>query len=251
MAQSDAADGHEGLVDGDVHHYDSASEMPANIQKYWHQRHDLFSRYDEGVRLTDAAWFGVTPEAVAHRIAADIALAAPPDAKTIIDLFAGAGGNTIALALSGRWEQIFAIERDAATLECAKHNARLYGVENRIWFIHGDCFDVVRKRLKGVVKDAVLFGSPPWGGPGYRDEEVFDLLRMEPYGIEALAGELESLGRGYVLYLPRSSDLNQIAAWKDRLGGQEGKKLRVTHYCMRGASKALCVFYGDFQFEGT
>jgi len=66
----------------DVKHYDSSSDMPENIQKYvfatilslphtkikhryWHQRYDLFSRYDEGIWMTDDAWFGVTPEAVA------------------------------------------------------------------------------------------------------------------------------------------------------------------------------------------
>jgi len=66
-----------------VKHYDASSDMPEDIQKYtlshftldlaqtklnrryWHQRYDLFSRYDEGIWLTDDAWFGVTPEAVA------------------------------------------------------------------------------------------------------------------------------------------------------------------------------------------
>lgn len=32
---------------------------------YWSQRYKIFSRYDEGIWLTDDAWFGVTPEPVA------------------------------------------------------------------------------------------------------------------------------------------------------------------------------------------
>jgi hypothetical protein len=32
---------------------------------YWAQRYRIFSKYDEGVWLTDDAWFGVTPEPVA------------------------------------------------------------------------------------------------------------------------------------------------------------------------------------------
>ena len=68
----------------EVHHYSSLQEVPWDIQKYapfppvaersashtnrdsyWAQRYKIFSRYDEGVWLTDDAWFGVTPEPVA------------------------------------------------------------------------------------------------------------------------------------------------------------------------------------------
>lgn len=38
----------------------------ANIEcSYWAQRYQIFSKYDEGIWLTDDAWFGVTPEPVA------------------------------------------------------------------------------------------------------------------------------------------------------------------------------------------
>lgn len=48
-----------------VHHYDTADEAPFEISKYWHQRYEIFSKYDDGVWMTDDAWFGVTPEPVA------------------------------------------------------------------------------------------------------------------------------------------------------------------------------------------
>jgi hypothetical protein len=35
------------------------------ITSYWAQRYRIFSKYDDGVWLTDDAWFGVTPEPVA------------------------------------------------------------------------------------------------------------------------------------------------------------------------------------------
>lgn len=98
-----------------------------------------------------------------RRIAQDIA-AAPESKKILIDAFAGAGGNTIAFALSGRWKQIFAIEKDPNVLACAKHNAEVYGVANKIWFVEGDCFNILQNRLKGQAKNAVIFASPPWGG---------------------------------------------------------------------------------------
>lgn len=35
------------------------------LLRYYQQRHKLFSKYDEGVWMTDDSWFGVTPEPVA------------------------------------------------------------------------------------------------------------------------------------------------------------------------------------------
>ncbi len=167
-----------------VHHYESAEDVPWEISKYWHQRHNIFSKYDDGIWMTHDAWFGVTPEPVARyvlmisttrsnnippahplprRIASDIA-AAPASKTILVDAFAGAGGNTIAFALSGRWKQIFAIEKDPVVLACAKHNAEVYGVAKKIFWICGDAFTEIPKRLKQVGKSAVMFGSPPWGG---------------------------------------------------------------------------------------
>src|SRR4051812_27518316 len=100
----------------------------------------MFSKYDEGIWMTDTAWYEVTHESVAREIARYMAAAAPPDRRIIIDTFCGVGGNTIAFALSGRWDRVYAIEKDAATLACAKHNAEIYGVADKITFFQGDCF---------------------------------------------------------------------------------------------------------------
>jgi len=227
----------------DIHHYNESSQMPYEIQKYWHQRYELFSKYDEGVRLTDSAWFGVTPEPVANTIAAHIATSAPKSKKIVIDCFAGAGGNAIAFALSGHWSRVFAIEKDPQVLACGKHNAALYGVSKKIWWIEGDCFDVLKKRLKGVKNEAVIFASPPWGGPSYRDNEVFDLSVMQPYSLRDMMVPYKAFASEIVLYLPRTSDLNQIAKY-----AKDDKQLEVVHYCVHGISKAICVFLGDFNF---
>lgn len=48
-----------------VHAYTSLDEVPSDLQKYWMQRNDIFSRYDQGIWLTHDAWFGVTPEPIA------------------------------------------------------------------------------------------------------------------------------------------------------------------------------------------
>ncbi|KAK5133058.1 hypothetical protein LTR08_008263 [Meristemomyces frigidus] len=226
-----------------VHHYETADEVPFEISKYWHQRYEIFSKYDEGIWMTDDAWFGVTPEPVARKIAQDIANA-PKSKNILIDAFAGAGGNTIAFALSGRWNQIFAIEKDPKALACAKHNAEVYGVAKKIWWIEGDSFTVLPKRLKQSAKNAVVFGSPPWGGPTYTDFEVFDLAVMQPYSLQQLHDAFSAVSSEVILYLPRTSDLQQLAKY-----AKKGEKLKVAHYCMRGASKAMCVFMGTFEAD--
>ena len=97
-------------------------------------------------------------------IAADLQNAGGASKSIIIDAFAGVGGNAIAFAKSGRWERVFAIEKDPEVLKCAKHNAEVYGVAKKIWFIQGDCFEVIPGRLKTLLKKAIIFASPPWGG---------------------------------------------------------------------------------------
>ena len=166
------------------------------------------------------------------KIAEHVAAAAPAKKTVLIDTFGGVGGNTIAFAKSGRWNKIFSIEKDDATLKCAKHNAKVYGVDKKIWFIKGDCFQVLVKQLKPLGKDAVIFASPPWGGPGYRGDSIFDLETMEPYGLRKLYDGYCKVSKDIVLYLPRTSDLNEIAEL-----AKEDKQIPVTHYCMRGASK--------------
>lgn len=46
-------------------HYDNAEDVPQDIVKYWHQRYDIFSKWDENIWMTHDSWFGVTPEPIA------------------------------------------------------------------------------------------------------------------------------------------------------------------------------------------
>ena len=179
--------------------------------------------------------------------------AAPPNRSIIIDAFCGVGGNTIAFALSGRWKRVYAIEKDYATLQCAKHNAEIYGVADQITWFHGDCFELLGcdevqsqnavSALKTVVEMyGVLFASPPWGGPGYKSDAMFDLEAMQPYSLSRLVEGFEKVTRDMVLFLPGTCDLKQIAARVE-----EGKKAQVVHYAQNGNGRALCLYLGDWE----
>lgn len=186
------------------------------------------------------------------KIAAHMAESVPKEKTIIIDAFAGVGGNAIAFALSGRWEQVFAIEKDPKTMKCAKHNAAIYGVQNKIVWVTGDSFDVISRRFFGK-NNNVIFASPPWGGmlfpritlsvlltdvgTEYSAEDVFDLSKMQPYSLGKLYTSFSRHTTHLVFYLPRTSDLNQIAQYAPK-----DKKLEVAHYCVMGASKVrACI----------
>lgn len=142
------------------------------------------------------------------------------------------------------------MERDAPTLACAQHNAAAHGVpaDSVVWVL-GDCFDYLAQAL-GTDADGdgdldpdlrldrastTVFASPPWGGVDYRLQDVFDLATMQPYDLDTIyraCGPVE-----HALYLPRTSDLRQIAKL-----APPGGKVEVVQYCMEGASKAMVAY---------
>ncbi|KAK0515040.1 hypothetical protein JMJ35_002419 [Cladonia borealis] len=225
-------------------HYADFHEMPWDIQKYYHQRYSIFSKYDEGIWMTEDAWFGVTPEPVARLVAEHVAEAAPENKAILIDCFAGVGGNAIAFAQSSKWKRVYAIEKDSKALACAKHNAGIYGVRDRISWYEGDCFTILQNELAELAPHSVHFASPPWGGPGYRSDAIFDLTKMQPYTLLDLLKPFQGSGHDIVLYLPRNSDMRQLANQSKGSG-----KITVIHYCMEGASKAICAYFGNFVFR--
>ncbi|KAF7949887.1 uncharacterized protein EAE97_003396 [Botrytis byssoidea] len=227
-------------LDENCTHYTSLKEVPWDLHKYWQQRYSMFSLYDNGIYMTDDAWFGVTPEPVATQIAQDYASSTSPTKTTIIDLFAGAGGNSIAFALSNRWAHVIAIEKDPSVIACAENNAYVYGATNITW-VNGDCFEYLKTHASSInPSETVIFASPPWGGPGYTSENIFDLRTMQPYSVQYIHEACKAMDTA--LYLPRTSDLRQISALLP-----DGKKVELVQYCMKGASKALVAYIPAIQ----
>ncbi|KUJ22269.1 RNA methylase family protein-like protein [Mollisia scopiformis] len=220
----------------ECHHYTRRQDVDWDIQKYWAQRYSIWSLYDEGIHMTDDAWFGVTPEPIANKVAEDLRGLVPSSKSVLIDMFAGAGGNVIAFALSEQWSTIIAIEKDPSVIACAQHNAEIYGVVDQITWINDDSFSYLSNNLSSIdPTKTVVFASPPWGGPGYTSDEIFNLHTMAPYSIKQIHEACKGIYSA--LFLPRTSDLRQIAKL-----APEGKKVEVVQYCMEGASKALVAY---------
>ena len=129
--------------------------------------------------MTNAAWYGVTQECVASKIAFHIHKACKLENPGILDVMAGAGGNTIGFAKSGHFHRTYAFEKDANTLRCAQHNAEIYGVHTEVSWFDGDCFDMIasNRGLQVLAKDyGIIFCSPPWGGK----EQASSLCLTDP-----------------------------------------------------------------------
>jgi SAM-dependent methyltransferase len=107
-----------------------------------------FSR--AGARATGEGRFSLTPEPLA------LALGELAAGARVFDACCGSGGNAIGFARTGC--RVSALEIDRNRLDEARHNARVFGVQDRIAFEHGDALQVAPQRSADI-----LFVDPPWG----------------------------------------------------------------------------------------
>jgi len=199
-----------------------------HIKKYWHQRYRLFSKYDEGVKLDEEGWYSVTPEKIAEHIAEKCRC------DVIVDGFCGVGGNSIQFAFT--CERVIAIDIDPEKIALARNNARVYGVEDRIEFICGDYFEVMPH-----LRADVVFLSPPWGGPEYLNEEVFDLKKMGGIldGYEVYK-QAKLVTDNIAYFVPRNTNVDQLAS----LAGPGGR-VEVEQNLLNRKMKTVTAYYGE------
>ena len=141
--------------------------LPAEARPYWNQRYLAFPRWDEGIQTDWQGLYSVKPEVLALQLAASM------PGEVVLDAFCGIGGCAIAFARSGK--KVLTVEIDERRLEMARNNAQVYGVEDRITFIHGDVTELVET----LEYDAAFF-DPPWGGPEQLQKTVFGWDDMSP-----------------------------------------------------------------------
>ncbi|XP_057662735.1 trimethylguanosine synthase isoform X2 [Diorhabda carinulata] len=166
----------------------------SKLRKYWQKRFSLFSKFDMGIKLDEESWYSVTPEQVAKHTAERCRC------DVIIDAFCGAGGNSIQFALNCK--KVIAIDIDPKKIELAQNNANVYGVSDKIEFIIGDFI-----QLAGGLKADVVFLSPPWGGPSYLSEPLYDLETMLlPVPFSQLIASARKVTSNVVAFLPRNSN---------------------------------------------
>jgi trimethylguanosine synthase len=175
------------------------------IGKYFDRCFYLFSKFDLGIKLDVESWFSVTPEIFAVHIAKRL------KGRNVIDGFCGAGGNLIQFALENDTAQVYGNDIDPVKVEMARHNAKIYGVQDKIELLNSDFLQL----NGGAGEDRKIavdtfFISPPWGGTTYLQEKKFKLLRsVTPDITDIIAKSLQS-AENLVLLLPRTTPVIDI-----------------------------------------
>ena len=212
----------------------------------FYQRERYFSLYDQGCLLDEEGWYSVTPEGIADIIAEKCRCG------TVLDAFCGVGGNAIAFAktcerggyptlistvprcLLAHDFSVIAMDISETRLRLARHNAVIYGVQDRIEFILGDYVSFVNAYLSfpGHSRTAidVVFLSPPWGGMDYTsspqkqphgkavdgnslpgDDLSYSLERIKPLPGAELFHLTRRITPHVAYYLPRHVNLQQVS----------------------------------------
>ncbi|KFK44865.1 hypothetical protein AALP_AA1G312500 [Arabis alpina] len=207
---------------------ESTEKEHGKICKYWNQRYNLFSKYDQGIKMDEEGWYSVTPEEIA------IKQAQRCHGKVIIDCFSGVGGNTIQFAKV--CSSVVAIDIDPVKVEYAMNNAMVYGVANRIDFVVGDFI-----QLAPSLKGDVLFLSPPWGGPMYSKVESYKMDMLKPRDGYSLFKIAQSITPNIIMFLPRNVDLAQVEelAWLS----SPPLTLEIEESCVGGRVKAITAYF--------
>ncbi|KAH3668177.1 hypothetical protein OGAPHI_001931 [Ogataea philodendri] len=240
---------------------DRADKIPQDVQKYWKRRRNLFSKYNEGIKLTRELWFSVTAEAVANYLAKFIQHCYP-ETRTVVDLFCGGGGNSIQMIRL--FDRCICVDYNETNLACTKNNVYVYFSPEQlqhagktIEFVHCDwkyalpttsptdqaAYNKTQQFIQNIKSD-IVFASPPWGGPEYLNQEKFNLRNIEPLPLEDLLRSCLQISPVIVLFLPRNSDLDQLMEISRQVFGP-GVKVRVTKAVMRNRVKGLLCFWGD------
>ncbi|KAK9100117.1 hypothetical protein Scep_023547 [Stephania cephalantha] len=159
--------------------------------------------YNEGIQMDEEGWYSVTPEAIAISQAERCA-----GGGVVIDGFAGVGGNAIQFARMRC--KVVAIDIDPQKIELALNNAKIYGVDSQIDFVVGDFLQQAPS-----LKADVVFLSPPWGGPSYKNIKKFTLDLLKPKDGYSIFQIAQSITPNIIMFLPRNVDLLQLEelAW--------------------------------------
>lgn len=118
----------------------------------------------------------------------------------------------------------------------ARHNASVYGVEDRIEFLIGDFLE-----LANTFKADVVFLSPPWGGPQYMKEETYDLEKnLQPIAGSKLMAKARQISENVAVFLPRNSNTQQLATMAGPGGSVEIEQSFLDRKLI-----ALTAYYGE------
>ncbi len=200
-----------------------------DMRKYWSQRFRFFSRFDDGIKTDTQGLFSVTAEAIAKYIAKTCSC------NVIVDGFCGIGGNAIKFAMTCK--HVIAIDIDPKKIEFARHNARIYNVEDKIDFIVGDFFE-----LCNFLKADIVYLAPPWGGPKYsmlKEGKIKYIMKDTTYsnsGKDLVESGLK-ISKNIVVLLPKYANMSDLNIFP-------GVFHKLEYHYLNHKKKSCCMYGG-------
>ncbi|XP_050540366.1 trimethylguanosine synthase-like [Daktulosphaira vitifoliae] len=159
-----------------------------------------------------------------------------------MDPFCGAGGNVIQLAK--RYTRVIAVDIDAKKLEFAKRNAEIYGVRDKITFIHGDFFEIAETLKK--YRPQVIVTSSSWGCPSFKKHEVYSLEKYMYNDYERGGRKLFDLLRiiapNIALHIPKTIGRNELIQY----GKSFDLNMEVQHNYIDEKHDSITAVFGRF-----
>lgn len=92
----------------------------------------------------------------------DIRLTAHSSRLTILDLCTGSGCIAISLAKELKDAVVYAIDDSEAALTIATENAKRHGVQDRVFFLHGDLYGALTSHVSRPTSFALIVSNPPY-----------------------------------------------------------------------------------------
>lgn len=144
---------------------------------------------------------------------------------------------------------VIAIDNCEKRLRLARHNAVIYGVQDRIEFILGDYISFARSHLTlpehTRMAIDVIFLSPPWGGidytladPSTEGTSGYSLERIKPIPGKDLFELSRKITPHVAFYLPKHVDLEEVSALA------KDEKIEVQEAWMSNKLKAVTCYFG-------
>ena len=208
---------------------------------YYVQRYYFFSLFDKGIQMDKESWYSVTPEEISDYISSIISDSLN---STILDGFCGCGGNII--SFSKNFKKVFANDLFESKINMTKNNTKIYDCPDNIKYYNTDYFDL---NINNEKIDYV-FLSPPWGGPEYKNDETYSMKKWINPDVEKIIEKSLSFSKNIIFYLPRSTDLVELAnllSKYDKEGIQSVDNtilLDVKYLNSASKIKAILILYG-------
>ncbi|MEM9670789.1 MAG: RsmD family RNA methyltransferase [Pseudomonadota bacterium] len=182
---------------------DCLKSVDKKYAKYYDVRYNILSKFDDAL-ITLNSIYSTKPESSCLDIAARISN------PTVVDLFCGIGGLSIAAARYGK--HVIAIDNSASELIALRHNADLYGVSEKIRTLR---INLNPSKLSSLFDygDSLII-DPPWNGDGkskYLAKACFQFEDFGSLGIIISTLISTKLNKQIILCAPRNFDREKIS----------------------------------------